>query len=139
MSGYADIEKRRAYSRAYYQRNKHSEKLRRQLRLGYRKYAKTDAGKRNIYDRHTRKCQATIRPGPNACKPRWTDRDISMLFDLTYTDRELCDILNRSLTAIALARARHITRAPAGWVGKGTKLIYTDSVACDMKLLGEDE
>ena len=63
--------------------------------------------------------QATIKP--NAHTRRWPECDIRLIFDAQYSDRELSQILDRSMAAIADARVRYKHFAPTGWLPKGTK------------------
>lgn len=49
---------------------------------------------------------------------RWKSEEIRLIFDREKTDRELCLLLDRSLSAISEARRRYADQAPAGWTTK---------------------
>lgn len=61
----------------------------------------------------------TRRHATNSRKP-WTEQEIAMIWDTSYTNLQLAAKLGRSYQAIAQARVRYAVRKPADYVPNST-------------------
>ncbi len=128
-----DREKRRLYEKEYKQGEKYKEYSRSAHRRRYlqeqdqQRRRKVAGSKRAT---KTQKKHDAETQGGRSHQKKWTEQEIELIWDTSFTTRDLAELLGRTYSAVRSARSRNAAKRPGNYRHNGNrKAVFPDAIS----------